>query len=138
MESEPLNKDVIIVLTVLIPFTVFILILCGLHHRRKSKKAKLHSIHYEEGRDDVGKKHDNLSNVVSMRDRIREWKVAPTEMVELVDICKSRGVLDIPVDNIGKIKSTILLFLLFENEIWTRKYIEDITRRCKDVNFIFE
>ena len=102
MDSDSsVDKGVIIVLAVLIPFTVFILILCGLHHRRMSKKAKLHSIRYEQGGDETGKKHDRLSNVVSMRDRIREWKVAPSEMVELVDICKSRGVLDIPVDNIG-------------------------------------
>jgi hypothetical protein len=102
-ESETMSKDVIIMIAVLVPVAVFVLILCGLHHRRTSKKARLNSIHYENGKDDTGVNNDKLSNVVSMRDRIREWKVAPSELIELVDICKSRGVLDIPVDNIGKV-----------------------------------
>ena len=102
-ESEGLSKDVIIIIAVVVPLAVFLLILCGLHHRRMSKKASLHSIHYENEKGDKAVSKDRLSNVVSMRDRIQEWKVAPSELTELVDICKSRGVLDIPVDNIGKV-----------------------------------
>ena len=103
-ESKTISKDVIIMIAVLVPVAVVILILCGFYHRRMSKKAKLHSIHYENGKEDSGIRRDKLSNVVSMRDRIREWKVAPSELIELVDICKSRGVLDIPVDNIEYLK----------------------------------
>ena len=95
------SKEVIIMIAVLIPVSVIVLILCGFHHRRMSRKARLHSVHYENGKEEAGMNKDKLSNVVSMRDRIREWKVAPSELTELVDICKSRGVLDIPVDNIG-------------------------------------
>ncbi|CAB4021959.1 muscle, skeletal receptor tyrosine- kinase-like [Paramuricea clavata] len=102
-ESEGLSKDVIIIIAVVVPLAVFLLILCGLHHRRMSKKASLHSIHYENEKGDKAVSKDRLSNVVSMRDRIQEWKVAPSELTELVDICKSRGVLDIPVDNIDSV-----------------------------------
>ena len=108
-ESEKLPKEVIIIIALVVPAVVFVLLLCIFHRRRKAKEAQLHSVHYEDGKDDTGVKKDRLSNVVSMRDRIREWKVAPSELTELVDICKSRGVLDIPVDNIGKVEYKILL-----------------------------
>ena len=101
-ETKVLDKGVIITVAILVPLSVFILILCGIHHRRMTKKARLNSILWEPGKEESAVNKDKLSHVVSMRDRIREWKVAPSELNELVDICKSRGVLEIPVDNIGK------------------------------------
>ncbi|XP_028402514.1 vascular endothelial growth factor receptor 2-like [Dendronephthya gigantea] len=103
-KTKELDKGVIITIAVLVPLSVFILVLCAIHHRRMTKKARLNSILYEPGKEETGVNKDRLSNVVSMRDRIREWKVAPSELVELVDICKSRGVLEIPVDDIEYLK----------------------------------
>ena len=95
------NKTLIIILCVACPVILFLL---GLffYLRIRSQKHRTHSVHYEiTTKEDGGVDKDRLSNIVSMRDRIREWKVAPSELTELVDICKKRGLQEIPVDNIG-------------------------------------
>ena len=92
----------VIVLAVLLPLTAFVVLILCLYHRRLSKREKLHSFDYENGRRDPSRSREKVSNVVSMKERIQEWKVAPSELIELMDICKSRGVLEIPVDKIGK------------------------------------
>ena len=96
-----MSKLLIIVLSIVGPLLCLSILAIILYcHAGNKKRAQ--SVCYEDGKGDSLGTTARLSNVVSMRDRIREWKVAPSELTELVDICKSRGVHEIAVDDIGK------------------------------------
>lgn len=104
-QSDEMSSTILIIIIVCVAVAVVFLLLALVFYRRMLyHKSRSHSVHYEESKDHDIMKTDRLSNVVSMRDRIREWKVAPSELIELVDICKSRGVQEIPVDNIEYLK----------------------------------